>query len=191
MPGTLVFPLDSRRTGRQILSRVESLPPHPKGCPLVCLVETPGGGRGGGQQEQQSPHHCLGGAFLRERRSDSGDSDRPHLSSQHSSACQPHSLHPSSFWGNWEEHLCLVGQHSASWKPLQSLPCLCEGGALSTTQVGAPLSPCRFWELGGQRESWSQSWLLSHLPAPAPLGRCPPEEGRAQPMVCVLHCKLT
>ena len=127
----------------------------------------------------------------RERRSDSGDSDRPHLSSQHSSACQPHSLHPSSFWGNWEEHLCLVGQRSASWKPLQSLPCLCRGGALSTTQVGAPLSPCRFWELGGQRESWSQSWLLSHLPAPAPLGRCPPEEGRAQPMVCVLHCRLT
>ena len=66
MPGTLVFPLDSRRTGRQILSRVESLPPHPKGCPLVCLVETPGGGRGGGQQEQQSPHHCPGGAFLTE-----------------------------------------------------------------------------------------------------------------------------
>lgn len=45
----------------------------------------------------------------RERRSNSGDSDRPHLSSQHSSACQPHGLHPSSFWGNWEEHLCLVG----------------------------------------------------------------------------------
>ena len=37
-----------------------------KGCPLVCLVETPGGGGGGGQQEQQSPHHCAGGAFLRE-----------------------------------------------------------------------------------------------------------------------------
>ena len=66
MPGTLVFPLDSRRMGRQILSRVESLPLHPKGCPLVCLVETPGGGRGGGQKEQQRPHHCPGGAFLRE-----------------------------------------------------------------------------------------------------------------------------
>ena len=156
------------RAGR--CSSKESLPLHPKGCPLVCLVETPGGGRGGGQQEQQSPHHCLGGAFLRERRSDSGDSDRPHLSSQHSSACQPHGLHPSSFWGNWEEHLCLVGQRSASWKPLQSLPCLClrGGDALSTTQVGALPSPCRFWELeGGQRESWSQSWLLPHLGAPA------------------------
>ena len=68
MPGTRVFPPDSRRTGRQILSRVGSLPPHPKGCPLVCLVETPGGGGGGGQQEQQSPHHCAGGAFLREGR---------------------------------------------------------------------------------------------------------------------------
>ena len=67
MRGTLVFPPDSRCTGRQILSRVQSLPPHPKGCPLVCLVETPGGG-GGGQQEQQSPHHCPEGAFLREGR---------------------------------------------------------------------------------------------------------------------------
>ena len=67
MPGSLVFSPESRCTGRQILSSVESLPPHPKGCPLVCLVETPGGG-GGGQQEQQSPHHCPEGAFLREGR---------------------------------------------------------------------------------------------------------------------------
>ena len=130
----LRLPPDSRCTGRQILSRVECLTPHPKGCPLVCLVETPGGGGGGGQQEQQSPHHCPGGAFLREGRGATrGTQTAPHLSSQHSSACQPHGLHPSSFWGNWEEHLCLGGQDSASWKPLQNLSCLRGGDALSTT----------------------------------------------------------
>ena len=105
----------------------------------------------------------------RGQRSNSGDSDCPRLSSQHSSACQPHGLHLSSFWGNWEEHLCLGGHRSASWKPLQSLSCLRGGDALSTIQVRALPSPCRFWELGRQRESWSQSWLLPHLPAPAPL----------------------
>ena len=40
----------------------------PQGLSLVCLVETPGRGGGGGQQEQQSPHHCPGGAFLRDGR---------------------------------------------------------------------------------------------------------------------------
>ena len=130
----------------------------------------------------------------RGQRSDSGDSDCPHLSSQHSSACQPHGLHPSSFWGNREEHLCLGGQRSASWKPLQSLPCLHGGNALSTTHVGHLPSPCRFWELGvGRAERVLESVLAAasaSCSSPS-LGRCSPQEGRAQPTVCVLPCKLT
>ena len=170
MPGTLVFPPDSRRTGRKMLQ--QGVPASsPQGLsPCLSCRNPRRGKRRRTERATKTPPLSRRSISEKERRSNSGDSDRPHLSSQHSSACQPHSLHPSSFWGNWEEHLCLVGQHSASWKPLQSLPCLClrGGDALSTTQVGALPSPCRFWELeGGQRESWSQSWLLPHLAAPA------------------------
>ncbi|CAN0544109.1 unnamed protein product [Rangifer tarandus platyrhynchus] len=70
--------------------------------------------------------------------------------------------------GGTGRNICVLEDRaSASWKPLQSVPRLRGGGALSTTQVGALPSPCRLWELGRQREAWSQSWLLPHLPAPA------------------------
>lgn len=111
----------------------------------------------------------LSGRSVSERgwRRDSGDSDCPHLFSQPSSACQPHRL-PRAASGGTGRNICVLEERaSASWKPLQSLPGLRGGVALSSTQVGALPSPCRFWELGRQREAWSQSWLLPHLPAPA------------------------
>lgn len=162
------LPPDSRRMGRQILSRLESLPPHPKGRPLVCLVETPGRGGGGGQQEQQSPHHCPGGAFLREGGGMTrGTRTTPTSSASPALPASPMAFTRAASGGTGRNISVLKDRVSASWNPLQSVPRLRGGDALSTTQVGALPSPCRFWELGRKREAWSQSWLLPHLPASA------------------------
>ena len=195
MPGTLVFLPDSRYTGRQILSRVESLPPHPKGCPLVCLVETPGGGGGGGQQEQQSPHHCPGGAFLREGRGAT-------LGTRTAPTSPASTVLLSSPTALTEQLLGEPGGTSVSWRT--SL-CLLE----ATPELAlSPWGRCPFYHtywapalplqvLGAGGRGRAERILESVLAAASPscsspsLGRCSPEEGRAQPTVCVLHCKLT
>ena len=173
MPGTRVFPPDSRCTGRQILSRVECLTPHPKGCPLVCLVETPGGGGGEGQQEQQSPHHCPEGAFLREGRG----ATRGTQTAPTSPASTALPASPTAFTraasGGTGRNICVLedrtlppGSHS------RTCPVSVGEMPFPPHRLGPRPSPAgsgSWWGGRAQRESWSQSWLLPHLPDPASL----------------------
>ena len=130
----------------------------------------------------------------RGQRSNSGDSDHPHLSSQHSSAFQPHGLHqaasgePEGTSVSWRTSLCLLEAtpelalspwgrcpfHHTCWAPALPLQVLGAGGR-------------------GRAERILESVLAAASPSCSSpsLGRCSPEEGRAQPTVCVLHCKLT
>ena len=107
----------------------------------------------------------------RGQRSDSGDSDRPHLSSQHSSACQPHGLHRAASGGTGR-NICVL-EDSALPPGSHSRACPVSMGEMPFPphMLGTcpPPAGSGSWEWGGQRESWSQSWLLPHLPAPAPL----------------------
>ena len=180
------FPPDSRGMGRRILSRVESPPPHPKGRPLVCLVETPGGGGGGGQQQQQSPPHCPGGAFLRE----GGGATRGTRTTpppQPAQLCLPAPRpSPESFWGNWEEHLCLGGQslclleatpelapspwgrctfHHTGWSPAFPLQVLGAGEAeRSLESVLAAASPsCSSPSLGTKPAHYPERKLIQEI----------------------------
>ena len=167
MPGALAFPrIPDAWAGRHSAGWSPCLL-TPRAVPCLSC-RNPRKGRRTARASKPPP---LSGRSVSERgwRSDSGDSDHPHLFSQPSSACQPHGL-PRAASGGTGRNICVLEDRaSASWNPLQSLPRLRGGDALSTTQVGALPSPCRFWELGRQREAWSQSWLLPHLPAPAHL----------------------
>ena len=78
----------------------------PQGPSPVCLVETPG--RGGGQQEHQSPHHCPGGAFLREGGATPGTRTTPT-----SSASPALPASPTAFP---EQLLGELGGISVSWR---------------------------------------------------------------------------
>ena len=184
------FPPDSRCTGRQTLSRVESLPPHPKGRPLVCLVETPGGGGGGGQQEHQSPHHCPGGAFLREGGATPGTRTTPT-----SSASPALPASPTAFP---EQLLGELGGTSVSWRtePLppgtHSRACPVSVGEMHFPphRLGPCLPPAGSGSWGGrEKPGVSPGCCLTFLLQPIPWEMF--SRGRVSPAHCLLHCKLT
>lgn len=153
---------------------MESLPLHLKGCPLVCLVETPGGGR---EQNQQSPHWCIGGALLREKGGET-QGTRTTPTSSASTALPPSTagFTGAAFGGNqgaslWLGRQCLRLEPTAelvssAWGRLHFSP--------RADRLPAPPRPLPHVGLGaggqGQRESWSQSWPAA-LPSLHPIPR--------------------
>ena len=128
----------------------------------------------------------------RGQRSDSGDSDRPHLSSQHSSACQPHGLHRAASGGTGR-NTCVLGD-SALPPGSYSRACPVSVGEMPfpPPRLGSRPSPAgsESWGEGGRENPGvSPGCCLTFLLQP--LSREMFSRGRVSPAHCLCPSSQT